>query len=141
MAFYRWGMRNPLGELVRVQRDMSRLMEQFTGEMPPSGLPPVNVYDDGETFFVRAEVAGLDKEKLDISVAGDVLTMKAERREEELSGSYHRRERGWENFNRSLTLPDTVDVENVSANYKDGVLEVRLPRAPEVRPRKVSIEA
>lgn len=142
MAFYRWGFKSPFDELARVQQEMSRLAQTFNNEYASAGsLPPVNVYDDGEAFHVRAEIAGINRDKLDISVAGDVLTLKAERDAEESEGSYHRRERTWDRFNRSLTLPDTVDVDNVAATYKDGILEITLPRAPEVRPRKVTIES
>ena len=140
MAFYRWGFKSPFDELARVQQEMSRLAQVFNSEYAsPGSLPPVNVYDDGETFYVRAEIAGINRDKLDISVAGDVLTLKAERESEEPEGSYHRRERNWDKFNRSLTLPDTVDVDHVSASYKDGILEVSLPRASEVRPRKINV--
>jgi len=69
-----------------------------------------------------------------------VLTVKGQRSKEERSGSYHRRERGWSEFSRSVALPDSVNVELVTATYKDGILEVHLPRAPEVRPRKIAIE-
>jgi len=140
MALYRWGTESPFNEIARLQNEMSRLMRGVSSTQHSAGLPPVNVYDDGDNFHVRAELAGLDKDKLDLQVAGDVLTIKAERVQDEIEGSYHRRERGWDHFNRSMTLPDTIDVDSVRATYKNGVLEVELPRAPESRPRKVSIE-
>lgn len=139
MAMYRWGFESPFNEIARLQNEMSRLMRGASGTQS-AGLPPVNVYDDGTNFHVRAELAGLDKDNLDLQVAGDVLTIRAERVHDEIEGSYHRRERGWNQFHRSMTLPDTIDVDSVHATYKNGVLEVELPRAPESRPRKVSIE-
>lgn len=139
MAWYRWGTENPFNELFRLQSEMNRLMRGVNNPFTATVMPPLNVYDDGSNYHVRAEVPGLDKDKLDIQVAGDVLTVKAERAEEEVPGSYHRRERSWSQFNRSLTLPDTIDVDNVRAQYKNGVLEIELPRAPESRPRKISI--
>jgi len=139
MTLYRWRFDNPMEEFLKVQNEMSRLMREFTSDYATNSLPPFNVYDDGETFHVRAELAGLDKDKLDISVAGDVLTIKAERAPLELRGSYHRRERGWDAFNRSLTLPDTVDVTKVKATYGNGVLDVALPRVPEAKPRKIAL--
>ena len=141
MAFYRWSTSNPFNELQRLQNEMTRLMHNSGVVQTPSVLPPINVYDDGEVFHVRAELAGLDKEKLDVQVAGEVLTIKAERKPVEVKGSYHRRERRWDQVNRSLTLGDSIDVDNVHATYKNGVLEVELPRSPEARPRKVSITA
>lgn len=140
MAFYRWGTGNPFNELMRLQNEMNRMMHGASGNLAPAVMPPVNLYDDGETYQVRVELAGIDKDKLDIQVAGDVLTIKAERVAEELQGSYHRRERGWDHINRSLTLPDTIEVDKVRATYKHGVLEIELPRSPETRPRKISIE-
>ena len=141
MAFYRWSSGNPLNEMLRLQNEMTRLMRSSGVAQSPSVLPPVNVYDDGEVFHVRAELAGLDKDKLDVQVAGEVLTIKAERKPVEVEGSYHRRERRWDHVNRSLTLGDSIDVDNVRATYKNGILEVELPRSAEARPRKVSITA
>ena len=141
MALYRWTMRNPFLQLHEMQDEMTRLMRELAGDTPLStALPQLNVYDDGDAFHVRAELPGLRKDRLDISVAGDVLTVKAERPPEESRGSYHRRERSYGSYSRSVTLPDAVDVDHVRASYKNGVLEVTLPRAPELRPRKVTIE-
>jgi len=141
MVLYRWGYRNPFEELLRAQREMSRVMQTMSEGEVPGNLPPVNVYDDGDNFYLRAEIAGIDRSKLDISVAGDVLTVSAERHLEEPHGSYHRRERNWDRFSRSITLPDTIDVNKVNASYKNGVLEVTLPRAAEVKPKRITIEA
>ena len=139
MAYYRFAQRNPLDDLFHMQHQINRLF-QSTLPTRQSAFPAVNLYDDGETFHLRAEVAGLDIDKLDLSVAGDVLTVKGQRSEDERQGSYHRRERIGSTFSRSVTLPDSVDGERVNASYKDGILEVHLPRAPEVRPRKIAIE-
>ena len=142
MALYRWTMRNPFLQLHEMQDEMTRLMRELAGDPPLStALPHLSVYDDGDAFHVRAEVPGLHKDKLDISVAGDVLTIKAERLPEESRGSYHRRERSYGSYSRSVTLPDAVDADQVKANYQHGVLEVTLPRAPESRPRKIAIES
>jgi len=142
MAVYRWAMRNPFVHLHEMQDEMTRLMREMAGDTPASSaLPQLNVYDDGEAFHVRGELPGLQKDKLDISVAGDVMTVKAERLPEESHGSYHRRERSFGSYSRSVTLPDAVDADHVRANYQYGVLEVTLPRAPGSRPRKISIES
>jgi len=141
MAFMTWGPRNAFDDLARLQREMTRWMEGPGGDRWPLAYPPLNVYDDGENFHVRAEVPGLNPDKVELSVAGEVLTLKADRPLEEANGSYHRRERSAGMFSRSINLPDTVDASGVRASYVNGVLEVTLPRAPEVRPRKISIEA
>jgi len=104
-------------------------------------FPPVNIYDDGESFLVRAEVPGLDKEALEVSVKGDQLTLRGERKTQTAApnASYHRRERDSGQFRRVVTLPQPVDAEKISASYKNGVLEVVLPRVPEAQPRKINI--
>lgn len=140
MAYYGWTQSNPFQELLRLQQEMSRLFGE-SGHAPSRAFPATNLYDDGENFMLRSELPGLDKDKLDITVAGDVLSIKGSRVDDKHEGSYHRRERGWEDFHRSVTLPDTIDVEKVHAAYQDGVLEVTLPRAPDARPRKVSISS
>ncbi len=140
MAHYRWTQSNPFADLLRMQQEFGRLWNDTQNALTRD-FPPANLYDDGENFMLRSELPGLDRDKLDITVAGDVLTIKGQRIDDKLEGSYHRRERGWDDFNRSLSLPDTIDVDKVSASYKDGVLEVTLPRAPEARPRKVAVES
>lgn len=140
MAYYRWTQNNPFTDLLRMQHEFGRLFAEGP-RAATRDFPPANLYDDGEHFLLRSELPGLNREHLDITVAGDVLTIKGQRVDDKLEGSYHRRERGWEEFNRSLTLPDSIDVDKVHASYKDGVLEVTLPRAPEARPRKVAVES
>ena len=140
MARYPWGRSNPFEDIIRWQQEMGNLM-QNRNQAGTGDFPPANLYDDGINFRLRSELPGLDLAKLDVTVAGEVLTIKGGRVEDELAGSYHRRERGWEDFNRSLTLPDTINVDEVRASYKNGVLEVTLPRAAEVLPRTVTVDA
>ena len=90
MAFYRFGTRGPMDELLRIQQDMSRMMQSWSEQRVPDAWPPVNVYDDGDNFYVRSELAGLDREKLDVTVAGDVLTLKIVRNEDEVDGGWDR---------------------------------------------------
>ena len=105
-------------------------------------FPPVNIYDDGEAFMVRAEIPGVDKGSLDISVKGKELTLRGERKIEPTrpEADFHRRECKGGQFRRVVTLPDAVEADKISASYKDGVLEVVLPRVPEVQPRKITIQ-
>jgi HSP20 family protein len=101
----------------------------------------VNLFDDGERFLVRAELPGVDKGSLEVTAQGEQLTIRGERKIEpaEKKASYHRREREGGQFRRVVTLPQGVDANNIQATFKDGVLEVELPRAPELKPRKISI--
>jgi HSP20 family protein len=102
-------------------------------------FPAINLYDDGNSFLLRAELPGVAKESLDISVKGEQFTVKGERVVRVANASYHRRERDGGTFSRTLTLPEAVDAERIEATYKNGVLEVRLPRVPKAQPRRIEI--
>ena len=139
--------RNSFGEfwdeMSKIQRDMSHF---FAGpeSRPKVGVyPSLNVYDEGESFVVRAEIPGIDPKNLEIEATADSLTIKGERNRPstEDSGSSHRREREWGTFSRTLTLGMRVSPDKIKAEYKLGILKVILPKAPEALPRKVSIEA
>lgn len=102
-------------------------------------FPPVNLFDDGNSYLVRAELPGIDKERLDVTVKGDELTLKGERVIRVANASYHRREREGGTFQRTVSLPEAIDGEKIQATYKDGVLEVRIPRVPKAQPRRIEI--
>lgn len=104
-------------------------------------FPAVNIYDDGQAFLVRAELPAIDKDSIDVTVKGDQLTLRGERRLEqpEQGANYHRREREAGQFRRVVTLPQRVDADRIAATFKNGVLEVTLPRLPEAQPRKISV--
>lgn len=152
MAIARWGHHNDwFSDFNRMQREMERL---FTATTPWSGgyhtptfhsrvYPPLNIYNDGESFIVRAEVPGVDPKSLDIEVTGDTLTLRGERVLPELEegAAYHRRERDSGQFRRSLTLPEKVNSAKVLATCQDGILEVRMPHAEESKARKISVKS
>jgi HSP20 family protein len=140
MSFVRWFESDPFAELNRLQREMNRV---FTARERAGVFPPLNVYDDGESLIVQAEMPGVDAKSLDITVTGDTLTVRGERRAPELgeSVSFHRQERQFGRFQRSLTLPEAVNGDKVLASYNDGVLEVRMPRAESAKPRKIEVRA
>lgn len=145
MTLLRWGLGDDVfGQLDRMQRDMNSLMASV---LPGRGYrstayPALNVYDDGESFIVRAEVPGIDPKSLDIEVAGETLTVKGERALPVLpeGASYHRREREAGQFCRSLRLPDRVAADKVVASCKEGILELRLPHAEEAKARRISVK-
>ena len=93
--------------------------------------------------MVRAELPGLKEEDIDVSVEGDTLTIKGERKAESevKEEDYYCCERSYGSFFRSMTLPSTVDATKIEASYEDGVLEVSLPKAVEVKPKKVAVLA
>jgi len=104
-------------------------------------FPPINIYDDGQAFLLRAEAPGLEKDSIEVSVRGDQVTLRGDRHIETPSSAanYHRRERESGQFRRVVTLPQAVDADHISANYKNGLLEILLPRIPEAQPRKIAI--
>ena len=130
-------------EMFRLNRDMGRLFRPV-GESSRAGVfPPLNVYDDGESIVVRAEIPGISPEDLEVQATANSLTLKGERKREESAehSSYHRREREHGVFSRSLNLSQPVNPDKIQASYKLGVLEVVLPKADEARPRKVELVA
>jgi HSP20 family protein len=138
-------MRDPFATLASVQRAMDSVMGgDWLGTRTAGGgaYPPVSVFNDGEDFVVVAELAGVRKEDLDVQVRGDRLRIKGKKSVAyEDKASVHRREREAGEFDRTLTLPAQLDAAKVAAEYRDGVLTVRLPRAESERPRSVAINA
>lgn len=127
-----------------VLRDFARMQRTFDGygrlQERCSVFPPVNVYDDGEAYIVTAEMPGVAPEDLSIEATSGALKIKGERkRPEEGEGSYHRRERDYGVFNRTVELNSPIDPDQVKARYENGVLEVVLPRAEAARPRQIAI--
>jgi HSP20 family protein len=131
---------NLFGDMERMRREMDPF---FTGvrERPQNVYPALNVYDDGESYVARAEIPGVLPETLDVTVAGDTLTIKGERPAETLpqGAAHHRRECDCGKFSRSFRLAEAVDSTKVMASYKHGVLEVLMPRAESAKVRKVQI--
>lgn len=149
MAIIRWlgEEDSAFGEMDRWQREMERWYSFFRpgfGSLPRGNVyPSMNVYDDGESFIVRAEVPGVDPKNLDVSVVQDTLTIKGKREIPPLkeNASYHRQERESGEFRRAFTLPDRVEANQVHAEVKNGILEIRLPRAVETKPRRIEVKA
>jgi len=105
--------------------------------------PPIEVFEKEDKFVVKAELPGMKEEDIDVSVVGDTLTLKGERKAETevKEEDYYCCERSYGSFFRSIALPSTVDAKKIEASFEDGVLEVSLPKAAEVKPKKISISA
>lgn len=136
----RTGFWDPLMPMRRMQREVERLFEgglrSLAGE-----FPSMNIWTSDDDVTVTAEVPGLKAEDLDISVLGDTLTVRGSRREMELKEGerYHRRERGYGDFVRTIQMPYRVDSDKAEARYERGVLTITLPRSEEDRPRKIQL--
>jgi HSP20 family protein len=102
----------------------------------------VDIFERGEDIVLRAELPAVRKEDLDLKVENNVLTLRGEKRRDETvkDEHYHRTERHYGMFTRSFTLPSTVDTAGIQASYKDGVLEVVLPKAEEAKPKQIEVK-
>jgi HSP20 family protein len=136
-------------ELASVQERMNRvwgnLQEQGTEDVTSRGAwqPLVDIYQtDGREIVLKAELPGLRREDIDLSIEKNTLTIRGDRRREPdiADEQFHRVERTHGPFSRSFTLPTTVDPHNARAEYRDGVLTVKLPLQEEARPRHIAVD-
>jgi HSP20 family protein len=129
----------------RLRREVDRLFSDWparSGWTVARSFPAMNVWTDENTAVVTAELPGVAAEDIDIAVENDTLTVRGIRKPEELEGvTFHRRERRFGRFSRSFRLPFQVDAGKVQAEFKDGVLNILLPRAEADKPRKIEITA
>ena len=143
--------RDPFRGLVRMQDEMDRLFQGLFGTGTAEGaregvrVPPVDVSETAEEVVVRAELPGIGKEDLELEVLPEMLTLKGavSQESEEKGETFHRRERSWSSFQRSLPLPAEVKTEGVKATLEHGVLEVHLPKTDRAKvptPKKVTID-
>ncbi|MBW1904265.1 MAG: Hsp20/alpha crystallin family protein [Deltaproteobacteria bacterium] len=124
--------------------EMNRLHDHFLSgrELSRQAFQvAVDIREEDDAFYVDAEVPGLAAEDVKVDIEKNVLTLSGERKveKEETEGTYRRVERQYGSFTRSFTLPETVDTENISADLKEGVLALRLPKKEAPTPRKISV--
>lgn len=142
-----WGWTRPFGELEQLRNQMDLLTDGlargFWREPSPGVFPLMNVTEDKDTYYVRAELPGMKAEDLDISVTGDSLSIAGERKlpVENEKAKYHRREREAGTFSRIVNLPAQVDTGKVEAQCIDGALTVILPKAEAVKPKQIAVKA
>ena len=148
MALVRW---EPLREMATLQNEVNRLFGTFfdtptTGAVSGNGvrrwMPPMDLVETDEHFILRADLPGMSEADVNIEVEDRTLTLSGERKAEHESNGegYYRLERATGSFARSLTLPEGVDAEQIAARFENGVLEVRIPKPEERKPRKVAIQ-
>lgn len=137
--------RNPWADFDKMRREFDALFRNLGHETAGSAatvFPALNVSEDQQNIYVRAEVPGVATADLEVAVEGDTLTIKGERRRFESTGekvSCHRREIASGRFSRALTLPARVNAEQVTAKGKNGILLITLPKAEEVKPRRIEV--
>lgn len=112
-----------------------------SGRQRAGVFPPVNIYDDGEGFRIRAEMPGVDKESLDISCKDDQIVIRGERVLQDIGeeANFHRQEREGGQFRRAVGLPQPVNPDKVMAEYNHGILNIFAPRAESAKPRKIEV--
>jgi HSP20 family protein len=148
MALVRW---EPVRELSSIQNEMNRLFNTFFDNPTPGNggngglrrwLPAMDLVETDEHFVLKADLPGLAEDDVNIEVEDNVLTISGERKaeHEDKREGYVRVERAYGSFRRSLTLPEGVDPETVTASFDKGVLEVRIPKPEERKPRRVAIQ-
>jgi HSP20 family protein len=137
------------GELSSLRREMDDLWRRFFGETPLSRRaaeewwPTVDFSETKDSFTVKAELPGMDAKEVDVSISGDVLTIKGEKKkeEEEKDEHHYRSERYYGSFQRSFQLPAGVQADKVEATFDKGVLKVSLPKAEEARKKQIEVKA
>ncbi len=147
-TLYPWGTwRGALNEMDRLRREMDRLLGSFSSGLAetagPGVYPALNVSEDADKFTVQAELPGMAPEELEISVTGKNLTIAGERKPPQVpeGARYHRRERSFPSFSRAITLPGEVQPDKVSAQFKNGVLTITLPKAEAAKPKQITVQA
>ncbi len=142
----RWAPGRSTGELRRLQDEMDRWFGQLWNwgpeEMSRSAGPRTDIYEDAEGLRFEFEVPGLDAKDVKVSLAENTLTVSGERKlgNEDKRENYHRIERTYGAFERSFTLPTSLDTEKVRADYKNGVLSVFIPRSERSKPKTVAVK-
>src|SRR6202012_5228159 len=141
----RW---DPFREFSTLQDRMNRLFRESYNDAgqdealtTSSFAPAVDVYEDEHKVSLKIEVPGIDEKDLDIRVENNTLSVHGERKieKEEKEENYRRVERQYGSFTRTFTLPQTVDTENVQANYEKGVLKIKLAKKAEAKPKQIKI--
>jgi HSP20 family protein len=144
----------PSMDLTRWDRDMERMMGDFFGRRPwwperwfrTEGVeltaPVVDLYEEKDDIVVKAELPGIDKNNIEVNLADHTLTIKGEKKKEEeiKEENYYRSERSYGSFVRTLELPKDVHTDKVKATFKNGILEVRLPKTEEAKAKEVKVK-
>jgi HSP20 family protein len=143
MALVRW---DPIRELDSLQSDMNRLFDRFfegraANDTSRRWIPAMDLLETEDHLVLRGDLPGMTEDDVDIEIKDNVLTVSGERKaeHEDKGEGYHRVERAFGGFSRSLTLPVGVDAGQVEANFDNGVLEVRIPKPAEAKPTRVQI--
>jgi HSP20 family protein len=144
----RW---HPVRDMLTIRNDMNRLVNEFfrggnggeRGWWTGAWTPAVDMYENDQALVLKAELPGFSRDDVHVELKDNLLTLKGERKREldVKDEQYHRVERAYGAFRRSFTLPVLVDAAKAEATFKDGVLELKLPKVEEAKPKRISITA
>lgn len=141
-----WRWKSPFEEIDNLRRQMDRLLGDITGktfQSPQAGVYPlINLTEDKNSFYVRAELPGIKPEELDIQATGNGISISGERKIplENENAKYHRRERESGKFSRILDLPSEIDASKTEASLVDGILTLVIPKAEQAKPRQIEVK-
>jgi HSP20 family protein len=150
MTLMRWSPLSLGRDRVGVHDDVDRLFDSFfsraavRGDLQAIFTPTVDIEETADEFVLRADLPGVSQKDVKVSLMGDTLTLRGERKNENVQkdvNHYHRVERTYGAFERSFTFGTPLRNEGVKASYKDGVLEVRVPKAEEAKLREIQVQA
>ena len=138
----------PFNDLNRIRSEIDRFFQDpFSALTQGTSFfegwtPALDIYEDKDKYVVKAELPGLKKEDIDVSLEGNTLTISGERKQEEEKeeGDTYRSERYFGRFQRTVTLPAAVDASKIQATYKDGVLTVTVPKTEEAKPKQIEVK-
>jgi HSP20 family protein len=144
MVVTRW---DPFRELTTLQNRVNSIFQDYNrsgqDELTTTGsfIPAVDVYEDEHKIVLKLEIPGVSQDDVDIRLENSTLTVRGERKfeKEEKEENFHRIERRYGSFSRSFTLPNTVDTENIRANYEQGVLNIELSKRAEAKPKQIKV--
>ncbi len=145
MSILRW---DPFDDVSTLRRSMEKLFDEFNTRRPSRDFavlewaPAVEMFETGNDVVVRAELPNIDPKNVDITVTNDAITLRGEtkREEEHKDRNYHRRELRYGAFSRTLPLTTEVKSSEARATYKDGVLEIKIPKSERVKPTSVKVQ-
>ena len=141
----RWRWNDTFEELERMKQEMERMYQYPTMKIfrePTAGVfPAINITEETDNYYVRAELPGIKADDLELSIANNTLTIEGERKSgpEDENAKYHRREREAGKFSRKIILPAQIDATKADAKCNDGLLTIVLPKAESAKPKKITI--
>lgn len=149
MTLMRWNpIRDLATEIFDLQKEINRMFDRFFRGFEDEEIrvvswsPRVDISETNDEYIVRAEIPGVSKDDVKITIKDDILTISGEKKQEkETKGeNFHRVERVYGSFSRSFVLPGSVKVDKVEAKFKDGVLTIKLPKVEEAKPKEIEIK-